>query len=311
VNPEPPQPIPQLLAIFRRALQFFELAPLPRRTLEATLHYSYGLGEFVARFQSHKILLLETALPYNRLSEALRFLECSRLLQRQGRGKGGLILTPLPDWWHWALTPISPVFADREFLATLIGWRVYQCGDHWQIHPLRKLHPDLLYASAFAQGKFDEAHFWPPEATLAAEVAAVARAEALSAADTSAGAEQNPPLSSISGSLQSICPSSVSGDGAEGGNFVPSKRNNPAAASDADIEAMGWKLFGDRWDARLQGLVTSYALNSSRKAVAITLARGLDQTTPINVPHRWFKAVFQDVCRQCRITPKPRKEIPA
>lgn len=164
--------------ITRRALEFFDVRQNTRRVFRVILDYSFAVGQPAARFTSQRLIHLETGLTKNRVSEALADLVSSRLAQRDGHGKVALTITPLPDWWRWACPVISPAYTEKDFLASLIGYHVTDLVAGWTISPVRA-HPVIAHATAYTRGQYDGDQLFPNETTLREEVAAVARAEAL------------------------------------------------------------------------------------------------------------------------------------
>ena len=118
--------------VMRRASLFFKIPQNERSLLEVLIQFSYELepGKLVARFRSQEVLLLMTGLNKNRLSEALNRLVSYRMCQREDR-KGPLVATLLPDWYSWTVPAISPRYADKQFVATLVGYCVTMRGDTW------------------------------------------------------------------------------------------------------------------------------------------------------------------------------------
>jgi len=171
--------IPTVNQIVRRALRFYAVRDNSRRVFEVVLDYSLALGVPVARFTSQRVLHLETGLTKNRVSEALTDLEACRMLQRDGYGKRALTLTPLADWWHWSLRPVSPSYLDREFLTSLIGASVARVGSTgWAVTTVPS-HPVVAYATAYSRGEYDHSELFPREQTFSEAVAEVARVEAV------------------------------------------------------------------------------------------------------------------------------------
>lgn len=295
----------QLYLVAMRAMRYFDLRSATRAVFEVALDFSYWLGLPEARFPSHRPLYLATGMSKNRVSEGLRDAVAAGLLQREGDHKNDLVLRPLPDWTRWRVPVISPSYADRELLAAVIGAYILPVSGTWTVSPV-EAHPVLLYSRAFSRGDFKHPTLFPPEVTLNQAVAEVAREEAIKLAGivpqngTTGGSDRIVPINGTTPSPSSIYPTHTESiypsppperDRGVGKEETSVPQNG---TTDNDIDALASKVFGDRYDHRLRGLIYAYA-KRSRRAVVIALQRGAETRRDIRVPHAWFKATVCDV----------------
>jgi hypothetical protein len=173
----------RLLAdVMEEAAGYFKWLDRRPRLLRVILNFSYRMDLPSAKFPNHDLLMSHARFSsQKRLSEALSDLVSSRALQRDGWGRGGIELTPLPDWWNWAARPADEECADREYVASLVGYVVKRNGSEWRAEAYPA--PDVVtqYARAYTRGAFDTAQLIPEEETLNEAVAEEARREAMEA----------------------------------------------------------------------------------------------------------------------------------
>lgn len=167
-----------LADVMEEAAGYYRWRAGRQRLLHVVLNFSYRLGEPAAAFSSHTVLVRHTRLEQEQLSRAITDLACSRVLQREGKGKGGLLLTPLPDWWNWSLQAIDDQCADRDYVASLVGYVVRGVAGAWTAEKYGK--PDSMteYARRYAAGQFRDGTLIPDDPTLPEAVAEIARQEA-------------------------------------------------------------------------------------------------------------------------------------
>ena len=172
-----------LAAIMEEAAGYYRWRAGRLRLLHVVLNLSYRANppQPCATLPSHAGLLQVTRFRHAcTLSEAITDLVSCRVLQREGHGRGGLVLTPMPDWWNWGVSPVDEQCGDRSFVLSLVGYMVRPAatGGDWDIERLAAVDPQVDFMQRYTVGQLRDVALIPDDPTLPEAVAAIAREEA-------------------------------------------------------------------------------------------------------------------------------------
>jgi hypothetical protein len=289
-----------LAEIMEEAAGYYVWRDRRPRLLRVILNFSYRLDQPCATFPTCEALRRHTRFIKQRLTEAVNDLVRCRVVQRRDLGNGALELTPLPDWWNWAVVPRDTECCDREYVASLVGYTVKEttardgCATRtgWVVtrYPAQAADAVTQYARAYSRGAFATPALIPDETTLNAAVAEVARGEVAAVVATAAdrvGTRDATPARRKPGPKPR---------GQE-----PSQRRAEEALTDVDVAevvAFGRKLFpqwqggGNLRDAYLARI----AADRGPRLVFRALQRADDfGSGRIFAPINWLKGVLADM----------------
>jgi hypothetical protein len=172
-----------LAEIMEEAAGYYRWRAGRLRLLHVVLNLSYRASppQPLATLSSHAPLMQLTRFkhPCN-LSAAISDHVSCRVLRRDGHGRGGLTLTPMPDWWNWSVQPVDEECADRGFVASLVGYivRPAAVAGEWDIEKLTAIDPKVDFAQRYTIGQLRNLASIPEDPTLPEAVAQIAREEA-------------------------------------------------------------------------------------------------------------------------------------
>jgi hypothetical protein len=106
------------------AVNFYHVQAAHKLVLHPILLFSFGLGQESVEFESHEVLKVYSGQSSARLSHVLDEMAGMRLIAREGKGRGGLIVSPNPDWATWMVKARCAAWEDPRVVAGLLGWRV-------------------------------------------------------------------------------------------------------------------------------------------------------------------------------------------